>query len=140
MAELDKYRPPDYDNPTGPYSRWAFHTEPQFEQRGGSWTAWYPGTDWSVTASSKQEAITQLRTESIHREDKHVSHEAIAARHLQEPIPGIYAMDIGLYNQLRETETAADITRAFGEAERARVAGQTYTRDDYFRNGRGHQP
>ncbi|MBV8181451.1 MAG: hypothetical protein JO045_22145 [Mycobacterium sp.] len=138
MTELDKYRPPDYDNPTGPYSRWAFHTEPQFEQRGRSWTAWYPGADWTVSAPSKQEAITKLRAESIRREDRYASDEAVAARHLQEPIPGIYAMDIGLYNELRETETDADLNRAFKEAERARVAGQTYTKDDYFRNGGGH--
>jgi hypothetical protein len=138
MTELDNYRPPDYNNPTGPFSRWAFRTYPQFERNGdGSWTAWYPGRDWSVSAPSKTEAINRLRDESIARTDRYATDEAVCARHLQTPIPGIYAMDVGLANELAETESQEDLQRAFVEAEAARVAGRCYTKADYQRSSSG---
>jgi hypothetical protein len=134
-AELDKYRPPDYDNPTGPFSRWAFLRITQFEQRDNEWVAWSPGEDFSVSAPTKEQAATRLREESMRRNDRYATNEAIFARHLHEPIPGIYAMDIGLYNELRELgESEADLSRAFHEAEQRRAMGQPYTKGNYFRN------
>ena len=47
-----------------------------------------------------------------------------------------YAMDVGVCNQLRETESEADINRAFKEAEANRARGLPYTKDDYLRNRR----
>ena len=146
MAKLDKYRPPDYDSATGPYSRWAFQTEPQAKQAGQSWTAWYPGEEWTVSAPTKEEALQQLREEfglrrmqggSRYGEYVFAYTEALHRRHLQEPVQGVYAMDIRLYNELRESESDADLKRAFYEAEQKRVMGQPYTKDDYLRN-RGH--
>jgi hypothetical protein len=43
-------------------------------------------------------------------------------------------MDIGVYKELRESESHEDLNRAFHEAEEKRVLGQPYTKDDYFRN------
>jgi hypothetical protein len=140
--DLDPYRPPDYDHPTNPYSRWAFYRLPQAEEGDDGWTAWNPGADWSVSASSKEEALQLLREEMEHRMragDKYGDYliaysKDVDRRHLEQPIRGVYAMDIGLYNHLRETESRDDIARAFAEAEEQRVAGQPYTMDDYRRN------
>ncbi|MGH3968746.1 MAG: hypothetical protein ACRDTV_11670, partial [Mycobacterium sp.] len=120
MTELDRYRPPDYDNPTGPYSRWAFRTEPLLEQCGDQWVAWHPGRDWSVSAPSEDEALRPLQEVSIGRPGWYAEDEAVCARHLQDPIPGSYAMDIGVYNRLRETESIEDINAAFEKAEHYR--------------------
>lgn len=141
-AKRDTYRPSDYDSPTGPYSRWAFTIVPQAQRSGESWTAWYPGSDWSVTAGSKEEALQKLRSEMDERlregerygEYMSTYTEAAHRMHLEKPIPGIYAMDIGLYNELRETEPDADLETVFREAEAKRVAGETYTMSDYRRN------
>lgn len=132
--QLDKYRPPDYDNPTGPFSRWAFQKVRQCEQRGDEWVAWYPGADWSVSAPTEHEAHKSLIEKDMHRRDRYASDEATFARHLENPIPGIYAMDIGVFNQLRETETEEDINAAFEVAERYRQAGKAYTKADYERD------
>jgi hypothetical protein len=133
MTELDKYRPPDYDNPTGPWSRWAFRTIPQFEQRGDQWVACQPGDeDFIVTAPTRDEAARKLREHSMARTDRYAHDEAIFARHLQDPIPGIYAMDIGVFNELRETESHESVNRAMEDAERYRQAGRVYTKADYF--------
>ncbi len=140
MTELDKYRPPDYDDPTaGPFSKWAFLTVPQFELSDGNWVAWYPGADWTVSAASKADAITRLRETAMRRSGRYTEDEAICARHLREPIPGIYAMDIGVCNELRETESEEDVNAAFIEAERYRQAGRTYTKADYERHIAGRQ-
>ncbi|SPX94908.1 hypothetical protein [Mycobacterium xenopi] len=141
MATLDKYRPPDYDAPTNPHSRWAFHIEPQAQQTGQSWTAWYPGADWTVTAPTKEAALQQLRDEFGRRlKESGYSARAFAftdalyRRHLQDPVQGVYAMDVGVYNELRELgETPADLQEGFHEAEDRRVNGQPYTKEDYFR-------
>jgi hypothetical protein len=132
--QLDKYRPPNYDNPTGPFSRWAFMRVTQFEQRGDEWVAWSPGEDWTVSAPTKDEAARQLQEHDMRRSDLYAAREAIFARHLQEPIRGIYAMDIGVHNQLAETECDEDINAAFEVAERYRQAGKSYTKADYERD------
>lgn len=99
-----------------------------------------------IPAPSKEEALQRLRDEFGRRlKDSGCSTQAFAftdavyRKHLQEPVPGVYAMDIGLYNELRETESDADLNRAFHEAEQRRVKGQPYTTDDYFRNRGEHQ-
>lgn len=132
MTELDKYRPPDYNNPTGPWSRWAFRTTPQWEHNSdGSWTVRPPGDD-PVTAPTKEDAATRMRERSLARPDHYAHDEAICARHLKDPIPGIYAMDIGVFNELRETESDDNINRAFEDAEAFRREGRVYTKADYF--------
>lgn len=139
---LARYRPPDYDRPTGPYSRWSFHIEPQVERRADCWAAWYPGEDWSVTAAGKDEALQQLmdefsrRMSSGNRFGEYVDDytDRLCRRHLHDPVQGVYAMDVGVCNQLRETESDADIRRAFREAEEKRVQGLPYTKEDYLRN------
>jgi hypothetical protein len=133
MTELGNYRPPDYDSPTGPFSRWAFLSVAQVEQRGDQWVAWHPGRDWTVRAPTEDEALRRLQEASIGRPGWYAENEAVCARHLQEPIPGIYAMDIGLFNQLRESETDTDLDLAFEDAERYRQAAKSYTKADYDR-------
>lgn len=123
-------------SPTG----FAFHMEPQLQESDGRWTARYPEADWSVSGSSEDEARNQLREEFIRRqnagEDVLAYADDVYVRHLQEPIPGVYAMNNELYRELLMAATAeADVHRAFTEAEQKRLAGESYTMADYLRGG-----
>ncbi len=58
--------------------------------------------------------------------------DAVYLRHLQEPVPGVYAMDNDVYLQLKD-EPWTEHGRAFKEAEAKRVQGLPYTIEDYLR-------
>jgi hypothetical protein len=123
----------DEDNPL---LRWAFHMEPLFTHEGGSWTGSYPGADWSVSAPTEAEAREKLGEEFIRRqnagEDALAYADAVYLRHLQEPVPGVYAMDNEVYLELKD-EPWTEHGRAFKEAEQKRLRGETYTKEDYLR-------
>ncbi len=120
--------------------RWAFQMEPIFTHDGESWTGCYPGADWSVSAPTEAEAREKLGEEFIRRQntgDDPLGYaDAIYLRHLQEPIPGVYAMDNEVYLQLRD-EPWTEHSRAFKEAEAKRVQGLPYTKEDYLRGRDG---
>src|ERR1700733_3453097 len=119
--------------------QWAFHMEPLFIQHGESWTGSYPDADWSVSARTKEEAQDKLGAEFIRRqnagEDALAYSDTVYLRHLQKPVPGVYAMDNELYRELRGE--GADTHRAFREAEQKRMRGETYTKEDYLRGRDG---
>jgi hypothetical protein len=90
-----------------------------------------------VSAATETEALRLLKEEYSQRRNVDQNHfadrVAVFRRHLQRPIPGVYAMDNELYRELRhEGADEADIKRAFAEAERRRLAGRTYTKTDYL--------
>jgi hypothetical protein len=116
----------------------AFRMTPQFERIYDGWRASYPGSDWSVTAPSEEEARQKLVDEVNRRrdagEDPKAFQEAVCRRHLQEPVPGVYAMDNELYRYVaRETGYDQDaLQEAFEESERRRALGASFTKADYL--------
>jgi hypothetical protein len=120
--------------------QYAFHMEPQITANGGVWTAFYPGADWSVSGSTKSEALNRLGDEFARRQNDGDDPLAYADRiyleHLREPIDGIYAVDNELYRQLIHAP-AEERERVVREAERRRRLGQTYTPADYRRDSAG---
>jgi hypothetical protein len=120
--------------------QYAFHMEPQIITNGGEWTASYPGADWSVSGSTKSEALKRLGDEFARRQNDGDDPLAYADRiyleHLREPIDGIYAVDNELYRQLIHAP-AEERERVVREAERRRRLGQTYTLADYRRESAG---
>jgi hypothetical protein len=118
--------------------QYAFHATPLLEESGGWWTARYPHQDWTVSAATRDEALEQLKDEFMRRQNAgdagYAYADTVCLRHLEEPVPGIYAMDNDLYRELMHEGTAqADVMRAFEEAEERRQQGQPYTKDDYLR-------
>ena len=122
----------EYDSPSNELMRWAFHMDPQVTQNGESWTASYPEADWSVSAPSREEALQRLGEEFIRRQNAGENAlgyaDAVYLRHLQNPIPGVYAMDNEVFLQLRD-EPWTEHSRAFKEAEEKRVLGEPYTKE-----------
>jgi hypothetical protein len=120
--------------------QWAFEMEPVFTQEGESWTGSYPGADWSVSAPTEAQAREKLGEEFIRRqnagEDALAYADAVYLRHLQEPVPGVYAMANEVYLQLKD-EPWTEHGRAFKEAEAKRVQGLPYTKEDYLRGRDG---
>ena len=116
--------------------QWAFQIEPQFTKSGESWTGSYPGADWSVSAPTEEEARERLGEEFSRRqnagEDPLAYADAIFLRHLQHPVPGVYAMDNELYREL--LHEGADMSRVVKEAEQKRLRGEPYTKNDYLRS------
>ncbi|BCO35652.1 hypothetical protein MHEC_20850 [Mycobacterium heckeshornense] len=118
--------------------RFAFRMKPQFEHTTDGWRAWYPGSDWSVTAPSAEEARQKLVAEVNRRreagEDPKAFQEAVYRKHLQEPVPGVYAMDNELYRYVaRETGYDQDaLQEVFEESERRRALGESFTKADYL--------
>jgi hypothetical protein len=118
--------------------RFAFRMTPQIEECDGEWRASYPGADWCVTAPSEAEAQRKLSEEVSRRrdagEDPKAFQEAVYRRHLQVPIPGVYAVDNEVY-LLVARETGYDqaaLQKVFEEAERRRAEGKSYTKADYL--------
>lgn len=120
--------------------QWAFQMEPVYTDDGESWTGSYPGADWSVSAPTEAEAREKLGEEFIRRqnagEDALRYADAVYLRHLQEPVPGVYAMDNEVYLELKD-EPWTEHGRAFKEAEAKRVQGLPYTKEDYLRGRDG---
>jgi hypothetical protein len=129
--------PADDDVSANELRRYAFHMDPQVHAHGESWTAAYPGANWSVSGSSSQEALQRLGEEFIRREnageDPLAYAEAVYRSHLREPVAGVYAVDNELYRELVHAP-AAERKRAIEEAERRRRLGQHYTLADYLRD------
>jgi hypothetical protein len=117
--------------------QYAFHMDPQVVANGGTWTASYPGADWSVTGSSEHEALERLGEEFVRRqnagEDPLSYAETVYRRHLREPVDGVYAVDNELYRELVHA-APAERERTVKEAERRRRLGQAYTLSDYRRD------
>ena len=117
--------------------RWAFRVRPETEQNETGWRAWYPGTDWSVSAPTEDEARMQLQKEvERRREAGRDPFTDIYRKHLREAIPGVYAMDNALYRAIAR-ESGYDqnlLQQVFEEAERRRARGETYNRSDYMRD------
>jgi hypothetical protein len=117
--------------------QYAFHMEPQLERSGESWTASYPGANWSVSARSRKQALKRLGEEFSRRQntgDNPLAYaDAVYRRHLRDPVPGVYAVDNELYRELVHAP-APDRKRAIQEAERRRRSGQAYTMADYLRD------
>lgn len=131
MTHMDDH---DDDTAGDELHQYAFHMEPQLTEAGGAWTAAYPGADWSVSGSSRSEALHRLGEEFVRRQNANDDPLAYAddvyRRHLREPIDGIYAVDNELYRELVNAP-ADERDRAVKEAERRRRQGQTYTLADY---------
>jgi hypothetical protein len=75
----------------------GFFVRPQVEQLpDGSWRAFYPASDWSVTAENKDAAIAELSREDQRKGKEEpgymVQNYETLRRHLIEPIPGVYAI------------------------------------------------
>src|SRR5882757_6604137 len=117
--------------------RYAFHMEPQVEERGESWAATYPGADWSVSGASADDALRRLGEEFVRRQglgqDPLAYAEAVYRRHLLEPVAGVYAVDNELYRELVHA-SASERKRVIEEAEGRRRLGQPYTLADYLRD------
>lgn len=68
--------------------------EPQVEQLpNGEWQASYPGVGWSVTAASRQAAVTELQAEDQRRVESDPSYREflfqLAQHNLTDPAPGV---------------------------------------------------
>jgi hypothetical protein len=114
--------------------QYAFHMEPQLVANGDTWTAFYPGADWSTSGPSSAEALERLGEEFIRRqnagEDPLSYAEDVYRRHLREPVDGVYAVDNELYRELVHAPSA-ERERTVKEAERRRRLGEVYTLSDY---------
>ncbi|ATA28110.1 hypothetical protein MLM_1470 [Mycobacterium lepraemurium] len=114
--------------------RWAFRVQPQTEQRNAAWQASYPGTDWSVSAPTEDEARQRLQEEVERRRAAGKDpFAAIYRRHLRETIPDVYAMDNALYHEVARKSGYDQnaLQQAFEEAERRRALGKPYTKVEY---------
>jgi hypothetical protein len=119
------------------YEQYATLVRPLITHDGdGTWRAQYPGVDWHVTADSEHAAAEALTAEALRRvdagePDAQPPHD-ILKRHLQAPIPGVYALDRELFVYLRTHLGHTATQDAFEEAERRRAAGRSYTMADYL--------
>ncbi|GAY18451.1 hypothetical protein [Mycobacterium sp. shizuoka-1] len=123
---------------TGPeqpdLNQWAFRVRPAIEQFETGWRASYPGTEWSVIASTEGAARQRLQEEAENRRRSGVDpFEGIYRKHLREAIPGVYAMDNALYREVARTSGYDQtlLQTVFEESERRRAAGQRYTLAEY---------
>lgn len=119
------------------YEQYATHMRPIITQTSETtWRAQYPGVDWHITADSEQAAGDEISKESLRRldagePDAQPPHDLLQ-RHLQHPIPGVYALDRELFLYLRSHAGHTATQQAFEEAERRRAAGRSYTKADYL--------
>jgi hypothetical protein len=59
----------DKDVTASELRRYAFHMEPQLEETEESWTAAYPGANWSASGRSRAEALQRLGEEFMQRQN-----------------------------------------------------------------------
>lgn len=88
----------------------AFHFETLLtEQPEGSWVARYPGADWSVTGSDKEQAGQRLRAEILQRigtPDAHKWKINAVRRHIENgPIVGVYEIPNADFDRAVEVGT-----------------------------------
>lgn len=124
----------DDDEAADELYQYAFHMEPQIRPDGDEWTASYPGADWSVAGSSRDEALQRLGEEFARRQnsgdDPLAYADDVYRRHLREPVQGVYAVDNELYRELVHAPED-ERERVVKEAERRRRLGERYTLADY---------
>jgi hypothetical protein len=101
-----------------------------------NWVAWYPHTQWSVTAATEADAREDLRVTFAER--SHIEYHLQVAlefyeQHLAAPIPGMHAMDAELYDHLKDGPQAV-LDTAFAESERWRAGGRHLSRADFIRD------
>lgn len=74
-------------------------------QSDQSWKAWYPKSDWHVTADTEDGATQKLRDEferRLNAGELDTEHEeSLLEQHLTDPIPGVYAIDHDVYMRMR---------------------------------------
>jgi hypothetical protein len=119
------------------YEQYATHIRPIITQTDDQkWRAQYPGLDWHVTADSEQAAGDEISKEALRRYDAGEPDaqppQDLLKRHLENPIPGVYALDRELFLHLRANAGVTETQRAFEEAERRRAEGRSYTKNDYL--------
>ncbi|SPX94878.1 hypothetical protein [Mycobacterium xenopi] len=101
------------------YEQYATHIRPLITQiSADQWRAQYPGLTWHVTAESEQAAADEITKEALRRldagqDDAQPPHDLLK-RHLEKPLPGVYAMDRELFLYLRENAGHTETQRAFG--------------------------
>jgi hypothetical protein len=105
----------------------GFYTRPQVEQLpDGSWRAYNPASDWSVTAETQEAAIAELSREDQRRGKEEPgymvrNYEALR-RHLVEPIPGVYAISNEEAERIRLTpDPEAEFERIADEMDAGRI-------------------
>jgi hypothetical protein len=105
----------------------GFYSRPQVEQLSdGSWRAYYPASDWSITAASREAAIAKLQAEDQRRAKEQPSYtiERYKAlrRHLTEPIPGVYAISREEAERIRSTaDPQAEFNRIADEMDAGNI-------------------
>jgi len=67
------------------------------EQPDGTWTARYPGADWSVTGDTEADARAQLRAEELRIIDTPAATDwkinAVREHFENGPVPGVHVLD-----------------------------------------------
>ena len=128
---------PDATDLQALYEQYATHIRPIITQIDeNTWRAQYPELDWHITADSEQAAGDEISRESQRRLDAgepgaQPPHDLLQ-RHMQSPIPGVYALDRELFLYLRSHAGHSATQLAFEEAERRRAEGRSYTKADYL--------
>ncbi len=123
------------------YEQYATHIRPLItETSDNRWRAQYPGVDWHIVADTEEAAGDEISKEALRRLDAgepnaQPPHDLLK-RHLNQPIPGVYALDRELFLYLRSHAGHSETQQAFEEAERRRAAGQSYTKNDYLAENR----
>lgn len=105
----------------------GFYTRPQVEQLpDGSWRAYHPASDWSITAPSREAAIAKLQLEDQRRSkeqpDYMTGRYKALRRHLTEPIPGVYAISLEEAERIRSTpDPHAEFNRIADEMDAGNI-------------------
>jgi hypothetical protein len=86
-----------------------FYSRPQVEQLiDKSWRAYYPASDWSVTAENRESVIEKLKLEDQRRLKEQpgygVTRFKALHQHLIDPIPGVYAISHEEGERIRATQ------------------------------------
>ncbi|WP_156764829.1 hypothetical protein [Mycobacterium sp. 1081908.1] len=105
----------------------GFYSRPQLEELpDGSWRAYYPASDWSITAASRDAAIAKLQLEDQRRSQEQPDYTATRyralRRHLIEPIPGVYAISQEEAERIRSTpDPQAEFNRIADEMDAGNI-------------------
>jgi len=105
----------------------GFYSRPQLEQlANGSWRGYYPASDWSITAASREAAIEKLQLEDQRRAKEQpgymIERYKALCRHLTEPIPGVYAVSSEEAERIRSTsDPQAEFNRVADEMDAGNI-------------------
>ncbi|MEM6107406.1 hypothetical protein AAHS21_14355 [Mycobacterium sp. 050272] len=125
------------------YRQYAIHVRPIIAPAGDQrWRAQYPGVNWHVIADSEHAVGDAITKEALRRHDTGQPDAQpprdLLRRHLQQPIPGVYALDRELFLYLRSHFGQLETQQAFEEAERRRAAARSYTKRVYLQENPPH--